>query len=180
MGLDELENFILEQVAVGYRRLKLLAKELGATEDECRVAIHCEYNASDNYVKTYTNLAVLGGGFLLCSSILEGLPEKNYLKALERVISLTHSIAIAGTMLNREVAKSEALRSYGKKRQAESPVGKAKLEIEKEFLLLRSKFKDWGYGKQFINAMEDKYPQIRNRKTIEQLVTKLKRKYPLV
>lgn len=176
---DDLENFILEQVSVGYRRLKLLAKEFGTTEDECRLAILDEYNYSQNKLKNYTNLAVLGGGFLLCSSTLENIPKKNFLKALEGLLSLTHSIAIAGTMLNREVANSRKFSAYARKGQAERPVGKAKDKIKNDFLLVRNKFTIRGYGKSFVDEMESKYPEIQNRKTIERLVAKLKKQYPL-
>lgn len=64
----------------------------------------------------------------------------------------------------------------GQARAANSPATKALKEIEVEFNNERSQFKRHGYGAEFCRRMyEIHFPDIKDIKTIQDLVTKLKR-----
>ena len=72
------------------------------------------------------------------------------------------------------VAKTNAM-----KRLEKDPVQIALKLIELEFYKVSSEFEKYGYGAEFCRKMGDKYPIIDEPKTIQNLVTRLKKKSTL-
>lgn len=72
------------------------------------------------------------------------------------------------------VAKTNAM-----KRLENDPVQIALKRIELEFNKVSSEFEKYGYGAEFCRKMGDKYPIINEPKTIQNLVTRLKKKSTL-
>lgn len=97
----------------------------------------------------------------------------DYIKVQEkvRVIQEKHHKNL-GRMEQKKAFASEG----GKTRAANSPAAKALKEIEVEFHKVRSQFKRRGYGAEFCRRMHDiHYPNILDIKSIQDLVTRLKR-----
>lgn len=76
--------------------------------------------------------------------------------------------------------KSEAASKSVQTKLANNPVQLAKKEIEKEYELVKIKFKRHGYSAQFIRDMHAKYPVIVDSDTIKKLVTKLNKSNELI
>lgn len=98
----------------------------------------------------------------------------NYVRVQEklRVIQEKHHKNL-GRMEQKKAFASEG----GKTRAANSPAAKALKEIEGEFYKEHSQFKRHGYGAEFCRRMYDiHYPNILDIKSIQDLVTRLKRK----
>ena len=76
------------------------------------------------------------------------------------------------------VKKSKVISERAKRavriKLAKDPIQKAKIEIERDYQLVKSRFKRRGYTAEFIREMHAKYPVIIDSDTIARLVSKLK------
>ena len=75
----------------------------------------------------------------------------------------------------KEILSNRASQA-AKARYAKDPKQKCIKEIEEKFIKDKGKFERRGYGAKFVKEMGEQYPEIESYKTIEKLVTKLKKK----
>lgn len=118
----------------------------------------------------------------LAELVFAGLLDvSNSLKKVKALPAFTESLIIAAIsygMIAGEIGQgtlnSQLKKQYGRKRQQGTDKQKALDEIEKEFYLVKNQFKRYGFQAQFLRMMLKKYPEIKDIKTIERLLKKLK------
>lgn len=125
-----------------------------------------------------TPSVLLGSAYLSISSAYHAIETNDYDLFIVIITSSLRSLAIAEVLENGKDAISNQMRKNAQIRLLTDPKQLALKEIEKEFLSVKNQFKRRGYTAQFVREMGGKYPIIESYKTIEKLVSELKKKYP--
>jgi hypothetical protein len=118
----------------------------------------------------------------LAEYVYSGLIDlSNSLKKVDVIPEFVEPLIVAAIsygMIAGEVGQgnlnSELKKQYGRQRQKGTEKQKALDEIEKEFYLVENQFKRYGFTAQFTREMLAKYDEIKDPKTIADLVKRLK------
>ncbi len=178
-SLDELQAYAQNLSDDLYKELKHLATKIGKNIEECGADFVKEYmQKSAELDIPLTPSAILGSAFLSCSAADHAIQEMHFDLLMDIFNSISYSHGVVGTLINQKSAQSELMRRYANIRLENDPKQLAKKQIENDFLIVQKQFKRRGYTAQFVKEMGAKYLIFESYKTIENLVAKLKKKYP--